>query len=718
MRRTDGTGTWWTADEIAAATLPDMPTTKRRVNALANREGWRSDPKHARRRKGRGGGWEYHAGLFPLAARRKLMADAGQGGTDARLPAVVEQMPRGEAWAWFDSLPDVDKTKANDRLKVIQMVEALVAQGLTKNLAVTEVAQMVQPSARSIWNWFKLIEGIAIEDRLAYLAPRYHAAAEADSHEKGIGSPDWWEVLKADFLRKEARVPFSSAYRRSVRIAKANGWGYLPERTARRRLDELVPRVVQVFAREGVAGLERCFSPQVRDRTQMVAMEAVNADTHRIDVFVEWEDGTIDRPQIVAFQDLYSGKMLSWRVDHTPNRVSVMAAFGEMVHEYGIPRRCLFDNGREFANKWLTGGTPTRYRFKVRDDDPLGVLPQLGIEVNWARPYSGRSKPIERAFRDWSLDIALDPRFAGAYTGNLPTAKPENYRERAVPIAEFLQVLEEGIAEHNARPGRRSPTTMGRSFDETFDESYASAPIRKATEEQRRLWLMGQEVKKLHSGNGRFTLYKNVYWSDWMAEIAGRKVAVRFDPEDLHVGAYVYGLDGVFLGFAACQQAVGFFDATHGQEEARRVAAFKRQHKRMLDAHRSLKPADVAAHLNAIPREATAAPAAKVVRPEFGAGRGTGPLVKRPLPKPSDDAASEAQNAALVAEFKVREQAEAPAETEYDRFRRALDLEERSADGTPLGEAEARWLETYQVQPEYRAMMRLYDDFGEQLFAK
>lgn len=129
---------------------------------------------------------------------------------------------------------------------------------------------------------------------------------------------------------------------------------------------------------------------------------------------MEWPDGTINRPQIVAFQDLYSGKILSWRVDHDPNKVMVMAAFGELVENWGIPKRCLFDNGREFANKWMTAGAPTRFRFKVREDDPIGVLSLLGIQMHWATPAHGQAKPIERAFRDLASDVAKDPRFAGA----------------------------------------------------------------------------------------------------------------------------------------------------------------------------------------------------------------------------------------------------------------------------------------------------------------
>ena len=67
---------------------------------------------------------------------------------------------------------------------------------------------------------------------------------------------------------------------------------------------------------------------------------------------------------------------------------------------------------------------------------------------------------------------------------------------------EFLTVLAEGIEEHNTRQGRRSEVAWGRSFAEVFEESYAIAPIRKATEAQRRLWLMGAERLSADKGLG------------------------------------------------------------------------------------------------------------------------------------------------------------------------------------------------------------------------
>lgn len=705
MSRTEPRKTWWTAEEIADAGLPDMPATKRAVNSMAERCGWRSDPFHVRRRTGRGGGWEYHWKLLPLAAQRKLLAEVSTPATP-----VLE---RGAAWAAFEGLSDTAKELARRRLAALQEVEALERSGLGRDLAVTEVARLRRVSGRTVWNWLAMIDGIAPEDRLAYLAPRHRNAPR--KVQRADCDPEFWSMLVSSYLRP-AMPTFKACWRSAVTWAKAKGRAYLTEKTARRKLDAEVPRVTQVFAREGAEGLERCFPPQIRDRSGLHAMEAVNADCHKIDVFVEWPDGTINRPQIVAFQDIYSSKILSWRVDHDPNKVAVMAAFGEMIETYGIPKVCLFDNGREFANKWMTAGAKTRFRFKVKEDDPLGVLPLLGIQIHWARPGHGQAKPIERAFRDIASDVAKDVRFDGAYVGHNPQAKPADYGSRAIPADEFLRVLEEGIREHNAREGRLSDTARGRSFDETFAESYRVAPIRKATEEQRRLWLMGQEVRKLHRQNGQLTLHRNSYHADWMAEHAGEEIVARFDAEDLHAGVWLYAKAGEFLGFAPCREKVGFFDLLEAKTHHRRTAQIKRAERRLLDIARPMRPEEIGKRLDELTEDLPDPEAltAKVVAPEFGRAEIDPRLKQRATPAPTPDPELEARREAAIVAFEARKpEPAAPAEQPRDRFLRALEIEARSEAGQRIGEAEAEWLRQYQTSAEYRALKRMIEIHGQ-----
>lgn len=274
----------------------------------------------------------------------------------------------------------------------------------------------------------------------------------------------------------------------------------------------------------------RCYPPQIRDRSGMTAMEGINADCHKIDVFVRWPgfDKPI-RPQIVAFQDIYSGKILSWRVDVDPNKVAVMQAFQDVLRNYGIPRHCLFDNGMEFANKWLSGGAPSRFRFRIRPEgEPLGVLAMLGVTVHFATPAHGQAKPVERAFGDFARDIARDARFAGAYVGHKPDAKPKT--TGCAPST--LRISCASSARSDQAQRARRPSVAYRAGPQPRSDlrrKLRAQPIRPAADEQLRLCLMAQQVRRLNASNGQMTLWKNGYWSEWMSEIdrAGRRGAVQ-----------------------------------------------------------------------------------------------------------------------------------------------------------------------------------------------
>lgn len=699
---------WWTAAEIAAAGLADLPGTRKGVELLAKRLGWRADPAHARRRQGKGGGWEYHWQLFPMRAQRQLLATAA-------LQPATPRPDRDRAWEWFEGLREKPKAAARARLAAIGRVEALVAGGQTKFAAVNIVAVLEGCAPRTIWGWFEMIEGVRSDDRLPYLAPRHHAAPRAAR--KAECDPAFFGFLKSDFLRPAA-PSFASCYRRARRAAEREGWEVLPERTMRRMFEREVSKASMVLARKGIDALKRLYPPQVRDKTALHALEVVNGDFHKFDVFVRFpaERGEakpwVGRPQMVAFQDVYSGRILAWRLDREPNAVAVQLAAGDMVEAWGIPEHVLLDNGREFAAKAITGGAPTRYRFKVRENDLPGLFVALGCKVLWATPYSGQSKPIERAFLDMCDTVAKDPRLDGAWTGNRPDAKPEDYGSRAIELDDFLEVLGEGIEEHNTRAGRRSEVAFGRSFAEVFDESYAAAPIRKATAEQRRLWLLGAEGVRADASSGALRFLDNEFYAEWLQAHAGERVIIRFDPADLWAGVHVYSAANAYLGHAPCRQKAGFLDMAEARAHAKARRDWMNAERRALAAHRTFQAAELGQMLD----EARVAPApaveAKIVKPVFGKG-----IRRAPAPAPGTEQETAAAQAAVVADLAAKRGVEAaPEESERDRFRRALELERRIERGETVTPDQQRWLAIYRTTDEYRAEHALWRDFGDRLF--
>lgn len=599
--------TWWTPAEIVARALPSLPGTVRGVNGLADRQGWAARVNAAgeplaRKRQGRGGGWEYHYALFPAPAQAALVKEID--GTAAK-PAPARDA--AEVWAFFERLPESRKAKARQRLALLERVEALHVGGLPKDQAVHMTAVAAGVGLSTVYGWFDLVAGVERADWLPYLAPRHAgrvATVECD--------PRAWDALKTDWLR-DSRPSFQSCYERLRQIAAAQGWTIPAARTLERRLAAEIPKPVQVLCRQGAEALARMYPHQERDRTVFHALEAVNADGHKWDVFVRWPDGTIGRPISVAVQDLYSNKFLACRTDRTENADLVRLAFADVFKVYGIPDLAWLDNGRGFAAKYITGGTTTRFRFKVKAEDPTGILTNLGVQVHWTRPYHGQSKPIERAFRDFCDAIAKHPRFEGAYTGNKPDAKPESYGSKAVPIETFLQVVEQGIRAHNARPGRNTRVCRRTlSFDQAFKESYARALIRRAGDEQLRMCLLAAESVRSDQRSGSVTLLGNRYWAECLHDHIGKPLTVRFDPDALQDGVHVYRLDGAYVGFADCIEAAGFNDTEAAREHGRNLKAFRRATKEAAAAERRLSIDELVALLPDV--EDAPAPETKTVR--------------------------------------------------------------------------------------------------------
>ncbi|MDG3444504.1 transposase domain-containing protein [Nitrospirillum amazonense] len=637
---------WYSAAELA----PLFGISVRAVNKKA--DDWRSrpvwhqvrNPQGVWRRAEEGNGYLYHYAVLPGPVKAKLIVADGAPTReqDADRLAAKRTLSAEAAWDLYARATDKKKEVARQRLAILQQVDALFVAGTPKNVAVSTVCALRKVGTSTYWLWEQRIHGVPRQDWLPMLIDhRAGRQAEAECH------PEAWEYLKSDWLRDEAPT-FTSCYRRLEEVAKARGWAPLPSaKTLERRLEAL-PLPVKVLARQGMEALKDLYPAQERNRGHFHALEAVNADGHKWDVFVQWPDGEILRPQMVCIQDLYSNMILAWRVDKSANNEAVRLAIGDMVEQWGIPDKIWFDNGRDFASKWITGGTPNRYRFKVREEEPLGILTQLGVEVHWTMPYSGQSKPIERAFKDIAGDLAKHPAFAGAYTGNKPDAKPESYGSRAVPLETFLTVVSEGIREHNMRRKRRTAVCGGvHSFLDVFQASYAQAPIRKASGEQRRLWLMAAEKVKADAETGAVWLADNRYHAEFLFEHRGRSLVVRFDGQNLHEGVHVYRQDGGYLGVAECVLAAGFDDVTAAKEHARLRRQFIRATRDAAAAERRLTPEEVAAMLPQVDQQV--APETKVVRPLFGSS-GNAALAMRPQADPdamTDDEFSAALSAGV-----------------------------------------------------------------------
>ncbi|MEW5687200.1 MAG: transposase domain-containing protein [Pseudomonadota bacterium] len=591
---------WFSAAELAALELPGVPSTKRGVQMLADREAWDAavDPTRgalARKRKGRGGGVEYHAALLPEAARTKLAATAVRS---------AERADRDEVWQRWEQLPQAQRDEAARRLIIVERIEGLQRAGLLKDRAVKETVRSflleakaagepVSLSCSTVYDWLERIRGVALHDRAAYLAPDYVGRTA-----RAACSDDAWEAYKALFL-DQSKPAHAACYRRVERLAASNGWTLPSAKTLQRRIEAEIPPPVQTLLRYGPEALNHTFPHLQRDRSSIEVMQFLNLDGHTWDVRVQWPEGTIERPHALVVQDIKSGRILAIRHDLTLNSHLVRLALADTFRTYGLPDGIFMDNGRENAAQAISGGQARNRWGRTPQEEPDGLLKALGIKAIAVTPYWGKAKPIERAFRNFAHEIAKAPEFSGAYTGHNTVSKPENYGQKAIPLAEFEAIVRREIAFYNAQLGRRGAGMAGRSFDQVFAEGLQARVTRRLSEAQLRMCLLASKPVTMHPQTGAVTVEGHSYWSPELGNLPRQRVIVRFDPERMEQAASIYTTDNRWLCDAPRTAAGSFDRASDGREHRKDMRTYKRATRDQAAALRRISAREIAAQLQA-----------------------------------------------------------------------------------------------------------------------
>ena len=474
--------------------------------------------------------------------------------------------------------------------------------------------------------WRALVRGVPESDWPYLLMPRWHG--------RDVTAPvrrEAWAWFRAAWLtRRQPTV--ADCHRRLVEVAAAEGWGPVPsERTFRRWVKSRITARERTLKRHGPEALARLFPSQRRDKRMFSAGQAAVADGLKFDrLWIQWEDGeAVPTTTGWFWQDLLTGFLLAHEVAKTESADLFRLSLVGLV-DVCVPDEVWIDNTMAAANKAMTAGAAHRWRGKAMADEAPGLLAQVGIEVHFTNPDrvfgSPGAKPVERAFGTGGLHdaVAQHPRFRGR----------GHSRKKAIPVAEFREVLRQEVARFNARPGRRTPVCGGRlSFREAWDRAIASgAPLRMLTAEQRKILtrvpetvLANRRTGEIRLKAGRSPMGRRRYWHEALSEWAGRKVCVWYDPADFGAPVSVTTLDGRQICAAAPIEDVGFADKKAAGEWAKNKRRFVTATRAAAAAQERMTAAEMAT-LYPAPQDAPPPPDPGVVRGTF---RKTAQIVPR-----------------------------------------------------------------------------------------
>lgn len=711
---------WMTVGEIAAAGLPDLPSTKRGVALRAASERWDENPAYARRRDGKGGGFEYHYRLLPTLAQvaysqKHMVISAAANDEPAQAMDAVEQpSERGarERDARLALITMFDRFSKGIRLKQASCLQLFTDKYNGGTFAVDPWIKELIPhiSKRSIVRW----KANALAGQTAALA------VDRGQSRKGTGVLDRAEngrVLEW-LLALIAFQPFLAA--REVRRQCRHEFGdtvRVGEKTVKMPPERTFQHTIKRLKEEHKVLLTKLTNPDVYRQTMKPA--GTGSLRHVIEPNALWmiDASPVDalctdgRHSIYACIDI-STRRLVITVSKTPRASAVALMMRKAILAWGKPEQVKTDNGSDFVAR-----------------DTKRLMDALNIEVLVSDAYSPEQKGhIERAIGTFQHVFA--PMLNGYVGASVADRKSIQSRESFAKrlgqsdgeifgashsAAELQRLIDEWLEldyQHSAHGGLKGKTPF-----EVAAES--AAPIRTVDEHALDLLLMpvaGKNGQRTVTKFGiRLTIEGTKFHYSAPELMPGWNVFVRHDPLDLG-RIKVMRQDGAeFICEAICPELLGLHPGTFHQGRREMFAA------KMDDATRQVK-ADMRA-IGKVPLIEKALEVARRDLPNVVALPKRQEAYSNPTldaakvamsdhtqPAPQSEALQRAHVALQAAQTKIKPMP--VRQTPDARFARARALERALVAGEQPAQDDLLWLGGYREGSEYRALARLAERQG------
>ncbi len=212
--------------------------------------------------------------------------------------------------------------------------------------------------------------------------------------------------------------------------------------TFTREILRSIPPAAIVLCREGIKACTDKMLPYIKRTYEDLSSNDIwVCDNHTFDVFVN--DGEHEKPirvYLTAFQDVRSRKFVGWYVTLNPSSSATLTALRRGIEEWGIPKRILSDNGREFLTFDIGGRGFRKSKKPSKEEHEIPtILDNLGIEFRTAMVRNARAKIIERAFLDVKNEFSK--MFEG-YTGGTIAERPERLKKSGRDVDNFTLLPE------------------------------------------------------------------------------------------------------------------------------------------------------------------------------------------------------------------------------------------------------------------------------------
>ncbi len=386
------------------------------------------------------------------------------------------------------------------------------------------------------------------------LLPQYKITKQGEYN--GILNEDIKKVLLALLLHQN-KFGFNTAIRLAKQILIKRGYDEesLPSSITFKRFAEHFRDnnyAEWTLKREGIKAYHDKVEPYIeRDISKIEVGDVIIADGHVLNFqVINPFTGKPTRATLVGFLDWKSTALIGYEIMMTENTQCIASALRNAILNLGlIPKVVYQDNGRAFKSKYFQHSDFNEEGFN-------GVYANLGIHSVFAKPYNGRSKPIERFFLEFQEFEKLMPSYIGTSIENQPAWMKRNEKlhlqihqkqtgGKIPTVQEVIKYIDCWLEYYNQKP---CPNDRSRSIQEVLN-SVQRQDINKSALDYLMMKTEGRTINK-HG----ITFLNMHYRSEAILGLRD-KIYIRYSLFDLSK-VYVYSAKGEFLCVANRVQKV------------------------------------------------------------------------------------------------------------------------------------------------------------------
>ncbi|MFT4098799.1 MAG: Mu transposase C-terminal domain-containing protein [Rhodoblastus sp.] len=453
---------FYSARELADLKLPGLPVTRENAARLIGRIA-ASSPDLARKRDGRGGGYEIAFDALPEPTRaelRRRQRAAVETSAIVSTPAAPVPAARQNAAPEPAHLTHRQRKVMAARLAVCQEIDRIAIAGghgvsAAVSILVADFAAGIlsEPLMQACRDANDRARGLSTRTIYRWIKARKDGETAPRKTRAKHDAPAWLDSFLVAW-RKPQKPDLAAVYRDWIETLPAV---QRPSYAAVRRALAKMSHIERHMGREGKLALRARQAYTVRDFASLAPTTIYTADGTTFDAEVTHPiHGRPFKPEITVIVDVATRRAVGWSAGLAESQLTVADALARACDQ-GIPAIFYTDRG-------------PGYRNAAMHDEVAGLLRRLGVTPMLALPRNAQAKGVVENFQKRWITVARQfPTFTGA--GMDREAKQLAYKTTRREIAlvgasrvlpswtDFVAAIEAALVKHNDRPHRALPWT-------------------------------------------------------------------------------------------------------------------------------------------------------------------------------------------------------------------------------------------------------------------